>query len=363
MKVFEMIQVLRKFSVTVLTIAFLFTSCRKEDIQLDKAPDDQVLVANSVLANLMQQTVMNDGSVDNIIDRANCFNLKLPVTVKANGTQITINSDDDLNDVEFVFDTSEDDTDELEIIFPVTIVFIDFKELAIENIDQLYAYSNECNGENESDLDIECLDFQYPITASVFNSTNELIDVISLVNDYQLYNFLENIDQNDIVSIEFPIKVKLYDDTEITLSNLDELKTLIESYYNACDEDDDYDYNDDDCDNCTKEELKTFLVSCDNWIVDKLERNYYDYDNVYEGYEFKFLEDGTISVYWSGYEAYGTWASTGSGNELTVVINIPDLPYCNNNWILHEIQSYSDETRVDFRVENKDRLRYINNCN
>jgi hypothetical protein len=358
-----MSQTLKRLLLAVFIITFLFTSCRKEDTELIQGPEDQVLVANSVLANLMQQTVMNDGSVDNIIDRANCFNIKLPLTVKANGVQIVINSEDDLKDVEFVFDTSDDDIDELEINFPVTIVFNDFKEVVVENIDQLYSYSNECNGENESDLDIECLDFQYPIKASLFNSANELIDVINLVNDYQLYDFLENIDQNDIVNIKFPIKVKLYDDTEITLNNLDELKTLIESYYNACDEDDDYDYSDDDCDQCTKDELKLFLTSCNNWIVDKLERNDYDYDNVYEGYEFNFLEDGTISVYWSGYEAYGTWTTNGSGNDLTVVINIPDLPYCNNNWILHEIQSYSGETRVDFRVDNVDRLRYVNTCN
>lgn len=358
-----MIQTFKRFSVTILFVALMFFSCRKEDIQLIQAPDDQVLVANSELANLMQQTVMNDGSFDNIIDRANCFNIKLPITVKANGVQIIINSEDDLNDVEFVFDTSDDDADELEINFPVTIVFNDFKEVVVENLNQLYTYSNRCNGENESDLDIECLDFEYPIRASIFNSSNELIDVINVVNDYQLYDFLENIDQNDIVSMEFPIKVELFDDTELSVNNLDELKSLIQTYYNACDEDDDYDYNDDDCDSCSVEALKTLLTSCDNWIVDKLERNYYDYDEVYDGYEFNFSENGGVSVYWSGYQAYGTWEASGSGNELTVVINIPNLPYCNNNWILHEIQSYSDETRVDFRVGNKDRLRYIKNCN
>lgn len=358
-----MMQTLKRLSLAVFFITFLFASCRKEDTELIQGPEDQVLVANSIIANLMQQTAMNDGSFDNIIDKANCFNIKLPVTVEANGTQIIINAVDDLSAVEYIFDTSDDDNDVIEIVFPVTIVLNDFTEVVVNSMNQLYAYSNDCNGENEDDLDIECLDFQYPITASIFNSANELIDVINIVNDYQLYDFLENIDQNDIVNLEFPIKVKLLDNTEISINNLDELKNTIELYYNSCNEDDDYDYSDDDCDQCTKDELKSFLTSCNNWIVDKLERNDYDYDNVYEGYEFNFLEDGTISVYWSGYEAYGTWTTNGSGNELTVVIDIPDLPYCNNNWILHEIQSYSGETRVDFRVDNVDRLRYTNNCN
>jgi hypothetical protein len=353
----------KRLPITIFFIVVLITSCRKEEIEIVQSPDDQVLIADSELANLIQQTAMNDGSNDNIIDMANCFNIKLPFTVIANGTEIEVNSEQDLNAIEFVFDTDDDTNDELEIVYPITIVFNDFSEVIVENNNALEANSFNCNGENEADSDIECLDFQYPIRASLFNTANELIESLNITNDYQLYRFLEDIDQNDIVNLGFPLKVLLLDNTEISINNVNELKSTIESYNNVCDEDDDYDYNDDDCDNCTIEELKTFLTSCNNWIVDKLERNDYDYDNAYEGYEFSFSENGTVSVYWSGYEANGTWTTSGSGNNLTVVINIPDLPYCNNNWILHEIQSYSGETRVDFRVENKDRLRYINNCN
>lgn len=358
-----MIQHLKRLSIIIFIIGLLFTSCRKEDIEIIQGPEEQVLIANSTLANLMQQTAMNDGSFDNIIDRANCFNIKLPFSIIVNDVQLTINTEADLDAVEYIFDNSDDDNDDLEIVFPVTIVFYDFREMVINNMNELYAYSSNCNGENESDLDIECLDFIYPIKANIFNTSNELIDFININNDYQLFDFIKNINQNIIVSLEFPIMVKLLDDTEISVNTRDELKNIIETNYDTCDEDDDYDYNDDDCNSCTIENLKSYLTSCDKWIVDKLERNNYDYDDVYEGYEFKFLEDGTVSVYWSGYEAYGTWAANGSGNELTVVINIPDLPYCNNNWILHEIQSYSGETRVDFRVDNIDRLRYVNNCN
>lgn len=353
----------KRLTLTIFFITFLFTSCRKEEIELVQSPDDKALIANSELANLIQQTSMNDGSNDNIIDEANCFNIKLPITVLANGREIEVNSEQDLNAIEFVFDTDDDIDDELEIVYPITIVFSDFSEVIVENKNELDGNSINCNGENETDSDIECLDFQYPIKASVFNTANELIETLNITNDFQLYRFLEDINQNDIINLGFPLKVLLLDNTEISVNNINELKNTIETYNNVCDEDDDFDYNDDDCDNCTKEELKTFLTSCNNWTVDKLERNDYDYDTVYEGYEFNFSEDGTISVYWSGYQANGTWTTSGSGNNLTVVINIPNLPYCNNNWILHEIQSYSGETRVDFRVENKDRLRYTNNCN
>ena len=358
-----MVKTLKVINIIFFFFLFVFTSCRKEEVELIQGPEEQVLTANSTLANLMQQTAMNDGSNDNILDKANCFNIKLPITVNVNGSEITLNSEDDLDKVEYIFDTSDDDTDTVEFIFPATIVLNDFTEVPINSMTQLNNYSDDCNGENESDIDIECLDFQYPITASIFDTAHELIETVSINNDFQLYGFLDHIDQNDIVTIEFPIKVFLSDETEIIINNLIELKTVIETYSDNCDEDDDYDYNDDDCDKCSKEELMAYLINCSNWIVDKLERNNYDYDDVYDGYEFNFYSDGTISVYWSGYEAYGTWSASGSGNALTVVIDIPNLPYCNNNWTLHEIQSSSGESRVDFRVGSVDRLRYVNNCN
>jgi len=358
-----MTSTLKKLSLTIFFIAILFTSCRKEEMEIVQAPDDQVLVANSILANLMQQTAMNDGSIDNIIDKANCFNIKLPITVTANGTNISLDAKEDLSAIEYVFDTSDDDIDTAELIFPITIVLNDFTEVAINDMNEFNTHVNGCHGENESDSDIECLDFQYPIMASIFNTANELIDTKTMVNDFQLYGFLENIDQNDIVNLGFPIKVMLLDQTEININTLNELKNTIEMYANTCDDDDDYDYNDDDCDHCTKEELTTYLTNCNNWAVDMLERNDNDYDNIYDGYEFNFYENGTIHVYWTGSEAYGTWSTSGSGNNLSVVINIPDLPYCNNNWVLHELQSYSGETRIDFRLGDDDRLRYTKNCN
>jgi len=355
--------IFKQLCILIFVGTFFLMSCRKEEMELVQAPDDQVLVANSTLANLMLQTAMNDGSFDNILDKSNCFNIKLPITVKANGQEINLDSSEDLNAVEYIYDTDDDDEDTLEIDFPITIVLNDFSEVVVENITAFNSYSNMCNGENQSDSDIECLDFQYPIMTSIFNTANELIETLALSSDFQLFNFLEHMDQYDIVNLKFPIQLKLLDDTEFPINNINELQTTIESYRSSCDEDDDYDYNDDDCDDCTREQLKTYLTNCSGWSVDKMERNYYNYDNAYEGYDFNFYENGTISVYWSGYEAFGTYATTGSGNDLTVVINIPDLPYCNNNWILHEIQSYSGETRVDFRVGNVDRLRYVNNCN
>lgn len=357
---------------TQIKIALLFsfvllvlsTSCRTEETEFIQAPPEETLVPNSVVASLMAQTTLNDGSYDNIIDNANCFNIQLPVTVIVNGTEIIVNSEDDYEDIEDIFEEFDDDSDALEIIFPITIVLSDFTEIVINNYTEFYNYSNTCNGENEYDDDIECLDFVYPISASIYNSNNEIISTITFTDDYQLHEFIEAFDDNDIVSLNFPITVVLLDGTQITINSLAELQDTIELYDDYCDEDDDYDYNDDDCNDCNTNQLEAILTGCTDWYVDKLERYGNDYDDVYNGYLFNFFNDGTLSVSWDTTTVYGTWTASGSGNNILVVIDIPALPYCNNNWYLHEIEQYSGETKVDLRVGDDDRLRYENdNCN
>uniref|UniRef100_UPI003512B2A1 hypothetical protein n=2 Tax=Winogradskyella sp. TaxID=1883156 RepID=UPI003512B2A1 len=352
-----------KTTLYLLLILLAFSSCRKEETEFIQEPEEEVLVANSNIADLILRTSSNDGSIDNIVDRANCFDIAFPYSVNANGVDITLNSQNDYLAIECIFDESDSDTDTIDINYPVTIVFADFSEITINNSTELTNYANNCNGENESDDDIECLDFQYPIEASTFNPNNELLETVILQNDNDLYDFVQDIDSETIVSVDFPITVILADNSEISISNFTELENTIATAINSCDEDDDYDYSDDDCDNCSPTELEDLLTNCSNWEVDKLERDGEDYDDIYDGYTFNFFTNGTISVYWNTTTVYGTWVANGFGNNLEVIIDVPALPLCNNNWILHEIENCSDETKIDLRVGDDDRLRYENDCN
>jgi len=347
---------------TFLIITVLF-SCRKEEFESIQAPEDELLTAGSNIASLIQKTSSNDGSNDNIIDKSNCFNINFPFNVLVNGNQITVNSEDDYKIIEYIFDDSDDDIDSITIAFPVIITLEDFTEITINNSTELNSYSSNCKGENEPDDDIECLDFKYPISASVFNKDNEIIKTVTLLSDNDFYVFIKNLNSsNNFVTINFPINVELLDGSQQVINDLKELENIINEHKNDCDEDDDYDFNDDDCINCNQEELLNILTNCSGWTIDKLERYGYNYDNYYDGYTFNFLTDGTLSVYWDGITAYGTWTTSGTAMNLEVIINVPDLPYCNNNWILHEISNYF-ETKIDLRVGSNDRMRYKNDCN
>ena len=355
--------IIQKVIFYLFITSFVFiTSCRTEETELIQAPADEVLMANSSVASLMQKTTTNDGSNDNIIDKANCFNIKLPISVSVNGSNLTINNEEDYKIIEYIFDDDDDDIDTITISFPITIILSDFTNVIINNYTELISYSITCNGENEFDEDIECLDFNYPIIASRYNSNNEIIDSVTITSDIQLYGFIKNLSLTDFVTIKFPITVTLFEGTQIIIKNLNELKTLIETYDNNCDEDDDYDFNDDDCNDCNPNQLLSILTNCPGWEIDKLERYGNDYDDFYDDYTFNFRTDGTVAVYYSNNTYYGTYNTSGSGNSLTVTINIAELPYCNNNWILHEISNYSD-TKIDLRVGGNDRMRYKNKCN
>ena len=144
---------------TLLMVASLFAiSCRQEESVLIEGPQDEVLKANSAVASLLQRTAMRDGSDDNIVDNANCLSIEFPFTVIVNGMPITVTSMEDLDKVEDNFDEFDDDDDTLEITFPITIGLSDFSNIEVNSIDEFENLADACEGENEFDDDIECID-------------------------------------------------------------------------------------------------------------------------------------------------------------------------------------------------------------
>ncbi|NNK12452.1 MAG: hypothetical protein HKP08_13985 [Flavobacteriaceae bacterium] len=354
---------LTKISILILALSLVVISCRKEESEFIQGPQEQALQANSAVANLMRRTAMNDGSDDNIVDQANCFSLAFPFTVIVNGAELTVNSEQDLDTVEDILDEFDDDDDTIEIEFPITIILNDFSEVFINSLDEFEDYLDECEGENEYDDDIECIDIAYPITVTIFNTNNEVIDTITINSDRELYFFIDELDDDKIVNVEFPITLILSDGTEISVSNLDQLEDVIDDAEDDCDEDDDYDYNDDDCDDCSTEQLADFITGCNEWYVKDFERNDMDLDEQYVGYTFTFLNDGTLTADTNSESFPGTWSASGSANAITVTINIPDLPDFNDDWLLHELDQDGDELEVDLRLPNDDELEFRSSCN
>ncbi|MDH3795418.1 MAG: hypothetical protein OER83_00950 [Flavobacteriaceae bacterium] len=351
----------RLLGIISLGMILFFTSCREEESVFIEGPREEVLEASSNIAKILQNTTSKDGSEDNIIDYASCISIQLPVTVQANGIEVLVDSPDDFQTIEDIFDEFDDDEDQIEITFPITIVLSDFTTFLIADPSELNDFAAECTGENEFDDDIECADIKYPMTASIFNSNNEVIDTITFSNDQELFEFIDDLEEEDIVNVNFPITVILSDGSEVQTSDLQELENILDNAKDDCDEDDDNDFNDDDCDTCTTDELAEVLTTCADWRVDKLERNDQNLEDLYTTYRFNFMSDGTVSVTSASNTYSGTWASSGTANNIAVDINITNLPDFNATWNLHEIDQDPLQSDVDLRMGD-DRLRFESDC-
>jgi hypothetical protein len=339
---------LKNYFFILSLISVLLFSCQKEISTVVQPQQAERLMPNTTAANLIQKTVTKDGSKDNIIDHANCLSVQLPVTVIANGLEITINSEADYALIEDVFDQFNFDVDHLDIIFPITIVLSDYTEITIQNMDELENYVNQCGGENEPDDDIECIDFVYPITFSIFDSASELTDTISVENDEQFYLFLEDMSESDIVQVNFPITVLLSDGTEETINNIDELTVAIDSAKNTCNEDDNNDYDDDDCLNCTVEQITEMLLTC-SWMPSTVKINGQDNSEQYANYVFTFNENGSVVAEDNGIEVQGTWMIDQTDTGILVKISFETLADFSFNWSLHEHNE--DLSEVDLTFE------------
>ncbi|WP_431163466.1 hypothetical protein [Flagellimonas beolgyonensis] len=321
----------------LVVLIFSLASCQEEFEKIDTGSGNESIAASSSTALLIENTSSLDGSFDNIVDGASCFALNFPYTVDVNGIQVTIDSESDLDVIEEIFDELIDDDDILEIHFPVTITLADFSEITINNMDELEALARECL-EGGDDDDIECIDFVYPITLYTFNFENQQTGQFTVESDRGLRRLFEELDDDGFVSFDFPITMKKYDGTELTINSNEELAAALEMAKNQCDEDDDNDYNDDDF---SKEELDAYLTACP-WEVRQVIRNEVDNTEQYFEQLLAFMADGTV-MFGGGANASlaGTWSTTATEAGVYLSLNFEMLTDFNIEGQVYELEDDS----------------------
>ncbi|MEJ2583647.1 MAG: hypothetical protein P8Z38_00945 [Robiginitalea sp.] len=282
----------------------------------------------------MEKTAFRDGSFDNIVDGSSCFALNFPYTVNVNGLEISVDSREDLRLIEEIFDEFDDDEDVLEILFPITITLADHSEITIKNKEELIERGRQCV-EGGADDDIECIDFVYPITLFTFDLNNQQTGSVTVNSDRELKLFFEELDDDDFVSIDYPITLIKFDGTEIQVNSNAELAAALEMAKDACDEDDDDDYNDDDFD---EERLSNLLTECP-WVVLSMERNSMDQSGQYEAYLMTFAEDGSVQVRDRGGNILaGDWDLDGEGEYVELNLSFDTLVDFNLDWKVYELE-------------------------
>ncbi|MFL1895006.1 hypothetical protein ACJRPK_04845 [Aquimarina sp. 2-A2] len=331
-------------------ICLLVIGCQDSEPETLEVQEENVLQTNSQLANLIQKISLSDGSKDNIIDNANCVSILLPVTVTVNDTLLTVENEDDFQLIENIFEDSDSDTDILTIQFPITITLEDHMQQIIADENELEVYVNQCNGENEADDDIECVNFKYPLEFKVAVIGRSVPNTLNIANDKELYEFLENVEEETIISLTFPVTLIDSNDEEIIVNDLDELENFIEEVMDDCDEDDDFDYDDDD-----SIVLADFLVN-GSWIVDEYSEMEEDLTLSYSNYVFKFKTDGAVSADNGQQVVSGSW-SIDSSNPASqqFILNfeaIPPFDALSRDWLIEESEVRLLELRTGSEVTN-----------
>ncbi len=336
-----------------VAMALLFTACQDEFEEVGNN-DQETLEAGSTTADLIVKTASNDGSFDNIVDEASCIAVQFPYTVDVGGVQITIDSIEDLKLIEEIFDEFDDDEDILEIIFPITIILADFTEVVIENKEALRELAASCL-EGGDDDDIECIDFVYPITLFTFDIDGQQADSFVINSDRDLHKFFDDREDDELVSIDFPVTLKKFDGTEVVVNSNAELARVLEAAEEECDEDDDDDYNDDDFDD---ERFVEFLTECP-WEIREFIRLEMDATEQYLEYVIDFDEDGEVEIKdRMGAEVEGEWSVTFTDRGPLLTLAFDNLVDFNLEWLVYEI----GEGKIKFYTENGNRIILKRRC-
>lgn len=347
-----------------LMLLLVSYSCREELSIYETENNQPGLESNSNAAGLMQRVSLKDGSIDNIIDNSSSISVKLPVTVVANGITVHVNTEDDLATIERIFNEFNDDDDELTITFPITVILSDFSEVLIRDEDEFEEIIEE--HDSELDDDIECIDFVYPIKVSTFDVITEQLETLTINDDKTMFNFLDDIDDDDIINIEFPISMILSDGTPVTIANLNEMETAIDNAQETCDEDDDdsdddgsdsddgsddSDGDDDDGVDDDDPQLNQFmesLTSCNQWTIEKFEIDDEEHEEAYQDYTFSFTTDNKFMAYKGTAAFSGTWDSYKNGENIILVIKLPDFPNLSSSWSLEDIEEDEEGVETEF---------------
>ena len=288
-----------RFLFIALLILSSFTACQKEeDVIIDPTDNSESFNGTSNFAASLLSATQNDGSADNLIDGTSCFSIDFPVDVVANGQQVTLNSIEDLQLVEDIFNLFIGDTDVLDLVFPLTLISEDFSEQVVNDLASFNSLVANC-ANNISD-DLGCLDFQFPITGTLYNAANEQTGTLSINNASEWFNFLNGLGSDVYVAINYPITV-IVSGTATTVNSNTELTDL---------------FNQVDCSNSggnTSTAIEDQLTD-GVWYVTYF---FDDYDETsdFTGYTFTFNADGTALAD-NGMQTSGSWSTyTDSGVE------------------------------------------------
>jgi len=309
--------VFRLFLLILLASSTLITSCQKESLEIIDDSDDNTEAIDSDLTNLLLRASMNEGDVDDFIMLSDCFTIAFPFTIIIDGIEVVVEGEQDYIEIIIIIEETGADIDDIEIVFPITLILSDYTEVVVNNLQELEQILGQCQGNNNR---IDCVDFIYPITVFRYNANTENSDTIIIEDDEEMYLLLSNLQEGDHITFQYPISVILLDGTIVEINSNDELEAIL----NEC------------SDTIDDEVIESYLTN-GSWYVGYFFNGEINTTHYCE-YALSFFENNTVLINDGNVNYYGEWNTIVINDVYYLHLNFETFPLSefNNDWLIIE---------------------------
>lgn len=322
--------------------AMLLFGCQSEETTIVQNNSD-ALGKTSPLTSLVSRVCQNPTHVDDILDNSSCYSISLPVEVMVNGEDFYVENEDDFHDIWENMQESWSDDDIVHFQFPVTVVFPDFTQLIVNNQGQLDALGCTDNGDF---YEIRCLDFVFPVSINTYDTNNQIANTVTIYNNTGFYNFIENLAGAEIFTVVYPVTLTLASGESIVVNNNRELEDLIEDAIDDCDSN----WGGPGPEPLTLEEIVVSGTWHISFCDDRAGRSPQP-PNIYEGYNFTFFDNGTVTAVKNSVASNGTWEvyQDGSHTMMDLFFPQPQLQgLTDDHWKVTEYNATNFRLKEDY---------------
>ncbi len=176
----------------------------------------------------------------------------------------------------------------------------------------------------------ECVDFQYPISFTLYNANFQVVETVTIQSDGALFAFLQGLGENEngvvLASLDFPVTLVYENATTVEINNNQELETALMAAADNCGE----------VESCDFDTVRAFLVSCSQ--IPTLN----GFTPSFTTFEF-YDSNELFTMYESDLPHSGTWDIAMIEGEVHVFINFNGLENFNGEY---SIMDCSEDTLV-----------------
>lgn len=270
-----------------------FFSCQDETETITLNTQNS-FAKSSPIASLICRVSQYETTADNVLDGTSNCSIKLPAHITVNSQYVYVVSAADFQTIQDIKNQSTTDDDIVHFGFPITIVYPNYQERNVATEAQ-FEYIMDEYGDDSPYREISCLNFNYPISINIYNSINQVASSVTLQNDIQLYTFVNNLTDGEIVGFVFPITLTNSNSENILVTTNSQLESAIENVIN-------------DCNSASSVTLVlSDVLTSGSWYVSYYYVDGYNETDYYNGYIFNFNPNGTCTAIKNSIITNGDW--------------------------------------------------------